>query len=139
MKDFIVSQHDNSITLAFASSFAHVDQAIATLLAFLGDRGVTVKAFDMNLILREGLNNAVEHGNGCDLSRSVQCAMEVKQDNVHITIEDEGEGFDWQHRDVGAIDARSERGKGLLLMQAYGFLVTYNSKGNIMNLYKALV
>ncbi len=139
MDDFRLSRQDNTMALEFSSAYLHIDRAIEELLAFVEGLEVSIQTFDMNLILREGLNNAVEHGNKLDQARHVRCVMTVETDRLSITIEDEGEGFDWQYRQSGQIDARTARGKGLLLMEAYGFQVVYNTKGNILHLCKELV
>jgi anti-sigma regulatory factor (Ser/Thr protein kinase) len=136
MERFDITDHQTVLTLCFASSFSHVDRAVDAIMAFIKRHGVPIEEFDLYLILREGLNNAVEHGNKFDLSRCVRCRLEVQDTLLHIRIEDEGEGFDWQHRQPFEIDALTERGKGLLLMEAYGFEVEYNSKGNVLSLWK---
>ena len=136
MKRFDITYHQTALTICFASSLVHVNRAVDAFLTFVKRRGVPIEEFDLHLILREGLNNAVEHGNKFDLSRCVQCCLEVQDACLKIRIEDEGEGFDWQHRQPLEIDALTERGKGLLLMEAYGFEVEYNSKGNVLLLRK---
>ncbi len=136
MERFDITYHQTALTVCFASSFVHVDRAVGALLAFVKRRGVPIEEFDLHLILREGLNNAVEHGNKFDLSRCVRCCLEVQDTCLQVRIEDEGEGFDWQHRQPLDIDALTERGKGMLLMEAYGFEVEYNRQGNVLSLRK---
>lgn len=136
MESFHITYQDTALWLRFTSSFAHVDQAIDELLTFIKHKELLIEAFDLHLVLREGLNNAVEHGNKLNPSRCVWCCLEVIDNCLTIRIEDEGEGFDWQQRQPLEIDALTERGKGLLLMEAYGFQVTHNQKGNVLFLRK---
>ena len=136
MERFDITYNQTALTLCFASSFVHVDRAVEVILTFVKRCQLPIEEFDLHLILREGLNNAVEHGNKFDLSRCVRCYLEVQDTCLKIRIEDEGEGFDWQHRQPLEIDALTERGKGLLLMEAYGFEVEYNAKGNVLLLRK---
>ena len=136
MERFDITYHQTALRLCFASSFVHVDRAVDALLRFVKRCQLPIEEFDLHLILREGLNNAVEHGNKFDLSRCVWCCLEVQDTYLKIRIEDEGEGFDWQQRQPLEIDALTERGKGMLLMEAYGFEVEYNSKGNVLLLRK---
>jgi hypothetical protein len=55
-----------------------------------------------------------------------------------MTITDEGEGFAWQERIGQAPPSDVLSGRGLWLMQLYGFQVHYNATGNVLVLTKAL-
>ena len=87
MDDFRLSRQDNTMALEFSSAYLHIDRAVEELLAFAEGLEVSIQTFDMNLILREGLNNAVEHGNKLDQARHVRCVMTVETDRLSITID----------------------------------------------------
>jgi len=46
------------------------------------------------MALREGVANAIKHGNRMDTSKNVHVEMDVVADTLAISIRDEGEGFD---------------------------------------------
>jgi serine/threonine-protein kinase RsbW len=131
-----ISQQENKLTLYFSSSFEGVDRAVKEALAFLKPKELKVDPFAIHLVLREGLTNAVEHGNQNNPARPVYCGVEVDTAYLAITIEDEGEGFNWQQVMNKEPEENSPCGRGLLLMQAYQFTVSYNEKGNVLYLRK---
>src|SRR5438876_465371 len=46
------------------------------------------------LAVREGISNAIKHGNECDTSKKVTVKMSYDGQELHVSIEDEGGGFD---------------------------------------------
>jgi serine/threonine-protein kinase RsbW len=46
------------------------------------------------LAVREGISNAIKHGNKCDLLKKVVVKMNYQDQQLSVTIEDEGDGFD---------------------------------------------
>jgi serine/threonine-protein kinase RsbW len=46
------------------------------------------------LAVREGISNAIKHGNKCDLLKKVVVRMSYQDNRLSVTIEDEGDGFD---------------------------------------------
>lgn len=129
---FVTIRQAQQITLEFSSSLPHVDQATRACLSFAQQVGTGCPLFDLELVLREGLTNAAKHGNRLHPARRVQCMMEVSPQALRITIADEGEGFAWkaQQEHIAEVDIPS--GRGLWLMQLYGFDVTYNARGNVL-------
>lgn len=113
---------------------------------------------DVMIGIYELLLNAVEHGNlrmdrrqkadllrkglfGKELERCMQLPenknkyieVEWGQDDcfTHLSIRDQGEGFDWRQCMHGSADSRSIHGRGLLIAQACGFHnVHFNTEGN---------
>lgn len=139
MEPYIASQQSQKLKLDFASSFYYVDRAVEEILNFIQDYQIKVKKFELNLIVREVLNNAVEHGNQHEFCRRVRCQMWVEHDALHIKVEDEGEGFDWRHDQRSDLDTMQDGGKGLLLIQTFGFDVSRNDKGNVIFLRRSLI
>jgi serine/threonine-protein kinase RsbW len=85
------------------------------------------------VVLRELLINAIEHGNENDASRRVACSVAIggRGDCVHVSVEDQGEGFDYKSLDMALSDngkPRTDRGYRLVgnLCRRLGF----NEKGN---------
>ena len=46
------------------------------------------------LALREGISNAIKHGNRCDIAKKVIVRMSYDNKQLDISIEDQGDGFD---------------------------------------------
>jgi serine/threonine-protein kinase RsbW len=135
MNDLIVIQLQHWIQVDFVSSLRYVDRAVHTLTTFAQPFPLPCQLFDLELVLREGLTNAAQHGNQLDPARRVQCEMDLRLDPLRITIADEGEGF--PRPPVRLVDPASPHGRGLLLMELYGFQVTYNAAGNVLVLTKS--
>jgi serine/threonine-protein kinase RsbW len=45
------------------------------------------------LAVREGISNAIKHGNACDLGKKVKVRMDYINEELRVSIEDEGKGF----------------------------------------------
>ncbi len=89
-------------------------------------------AFAIRLALEEAVQNAYQHGNKGDPSRSVAFEWRIANSAITVVIEDEGTGFT---PDVVPDPTDPERlempsGRGLLLMRAYMADVHYNDRGN---------
>jgi serine phosphatase RsbU (regulator of sigma subunit) len=86
----------------------------------------------------EMVYNAIEHGNKFELSKKVSINIEVNSVYILITIEDEGEGFNWRSCMNKVLDIMNfeERGRGIIYTKASFDYFTYNEKGNKVYLYK---
>ena len=102
-------------------------QAISPLVDRLmrlieGSQCVPGEEFDVELALREALENAVVHGNQENPERKVRIRCRCQPGNeISIVVTDQGKGFDFETiaRDGIRSDPDSEHGRGLQLMQAY--------------------
>src|SRR6476659_2255469 len=102
-------------------------QAISPLVDRLmrlieGSQCVPGEEFDVELALREALENAVVHGNqeDPDTKVHVRCRCQPSKE-ISILVTDQGKGFDIE-KTVGngiTTDPYSERGRGIQLMKAY--------------------
>jgi anti-sigma regulatory factor (Ser/Thr protein kinase) len=138
MESLTVTYQHAGIQVVFPSALAQVDMAVQTLMAFVRQHRVPCRPFDLELVLREGLTNAVTHGNHLDPTRRVQCAIQVRPAELCMTITDEGEGFAWHEKITQMPPGDVLSGRGLWLMQLYGFQVHYNATGNVLVLTKSL-
>ncbi len=94
---------------------------------------------DMLLIsLHEMLANAVEHGNKYIPEKKVFVNVSVNTRFIKISIEDEGDGFNWLEAVNKKYDYNNcqERGLGIVLTTAGCDYVFYNEKGNKVCLIK---
>ena len=88
----------------------------------------------------EMVYNAIEHGNKFDVSKKIRINIKVKKTHLLISIEDEGDGFDWKTRMKREFDLMNfeERGRGIIFTKASFNHITYNEKGNQVFLYRKL-
>lgn len=94
---------------------------------------------DLKMAMYESLGNAVEHGNAGENEKNIYFRIELKMDRIMVHIKDEGSGFDsfGAMRGGGAIDPKSIN-RGLRLINHLMDEVTFNIKGNEINLLKIL-
>lgn len=96
-------------------------------------------SFAIRLALEEAVVNAHKHGNRADPRKHIVVSYAVLPDRVIVRVRDEGEGFDPDHvPDPTAPDRLSlPSGRGLMLMRAYLDEVSYNERGNEVQLVKS--
>ena len=94
--------------------------------------------FAIRLALDEALSNAVNHGNKGDSSKKVHVEYSVSDDEVVVSITDDGPGFNPSAVPDPTLDENLERphGRGVMLMRAYMTDVSFNPKGNCVTLVK---
>ncbi len=87
-----------------------------------GSQCVPGKEFDIELALREALENAVVHGNQEDPETKVHIRCRCQPGNeLSIVVTDQGKGFDVEKivgNDITS-DPASEHGRGIQLVKAY--------------------
>jgi len=94
---------------------------------------------DVELALREALDNAVVHGNQEDPETKVhiRCRCEPGKE-ISIVVTDQGKGFDLG-KVVGnglTSDPASEHGRGIQLMKAYMDDVHFERRGSEVHMHK---
>jgi len=94
---------------------------------------------DVELALREALDNAVVHGNQENAERKVRIRCRCQPGNeISIVVTDQGEGFDFETilRNGITLDPDSEHGRGLQLMKAYMDDVHFERGGSEVHMRK---
>ena len=121
-------------------------QAISPLVDCLmglieGSQCVPGEEFDVELALREALENAVVHGNQENPERKVRIRCRCQPGNeISIVVTDQGKGFNFQ-KFVGngsTSDPASEHGRGIQLMKAYMDDVHFERGGSEVHMLKRL-
>ena len=76
---------------------------------------------DLGLAVREAMVNAVAHGNKYDAAKQVRFILDSRSDSLHITISDQGNGFDLNRVPDPTQGDNLLRGggRGLLLIQTF--------------------
>lgn len=87
---------------------------------------------DMSTALIEACSNAIEHGNKFSKNKRVKICLGFNGSSVTARVFDEGPGFDYDEalEKTEHPDPMSERGRGLIIMQAFtdGLNFTYIEK-----------
>lgn len=110
---------DQKIKSTFEMAAATVDQITALLKAeYHLDKAVL---FRISFMLREIINNAVEHGNRFDEEKLIHVQVMVNADQVSFRIEDEGEGFTLQVLEHAPDHYLRVRNRGIFLIREFGF------------------
>ena len=104
-----------------------------------GSHCIPGEEFDIELALREALENAVVHGNQEDPDTKVHIRCRCWPGNeVSIVVTDQGKGFDFE-KFVGngtAPAPASEHGRGIQLMKAYMDDVHFERGGSEVHMRK---
>lgn len=76
---------------------------------------------DVTTALIEACSNAIEHGNKFDNDKRVEVSLRFNGEGLVARITDQGAGFDFDAKlsQSGPTDPMSERGRGLMIMQAF--------------------
>ncbi len=128
---------EKSVRITFQSDLAQIDAVVKEAVDYLRSKLNDIKEhlFAVNLVLREGLTNAVRHGNANEILKKVTLLLDLHdQTRIKIVIEDEGEGFDWKSHRNKRFPEGQDHGRGMLIMDAYFTGYSYNDKGNVLYL-----
>lgn len=114
----------------YESSFDELEQLNLEIFECL-------KNYTSNDIYYQGIYelivNAIEHGNKFDENKKVYVRFKDIKNKLIVTVEDEGDGFDWRYvlddKDL-ALDQGKERGRGLPMTKLLCSSLYYNKAGN---------
>jgi serine/threonine-protein kinase RsbW len=138
---FKVRETTDSIGFTFSSTMENIDEVCEKTMSYLESAimGIQNQVFAINLVLREGLTNAVRHGNANNPEKLVMFDLTITDsDFIKIAIEDQGDGFDWQNHQTKELPDQEDHGRGIIIMKTYFNTYSYNKKGNILYLEKNL-
>lgn len=126
--------------LRFPSERSRIAIAVDRVMRAVKASGCVVgQEIEVELALREALDNAVQHGNRLDAGKwvHVRCHCDP-DDGVRIVVRDEGPGFDPRPFDAVTSDdpGRPPRGEGLLIMRSYMDKVSFERGGAEVHLHK---
>lgn len=95
--------------------------------------------FGIHMAMEEALMNAIKHGNARDSKKMVQVEIKVTKDEFYSRITDEGDGFNLEAVPDPTADENLEKtsGRGVMLIKNFVDKVTYNDKGNSIELFKS--
>lgn len=130
---------EDSIGFVFSSTLENIDIVCRKTSDFLRSKiqGIEPQLFPINLVIREGLTNAIRHGNKNDPQKNVRFQLVIKKGpSIQVEIEDQGRGFDWKKQRYEDLHEDEDHGRGIIIMETYFTNYSYNEKGNILYLEK---
>jgi anti-anti-sigma factor len=129
---FNITEESQSIRVELASELRHVDRVILEAQHFLGSCGFGEGSLEFNIVLRELLINAIEHGNLDIPEKEVLVLIEALGAGLFsIEVNDEGQGFDHRRLKLTIPDnPRQVRRRGLPLVHEFCEEIKFNERGN---------
>lgn len=118
----------------FFSSFAEVDEVVKEALGALQKENIDEfekVEFRINFMMREILNNAVEHGNQFDRNKKVVLTIAYEEYVLFFKVEDEGMGIEQNRYGINDFVLR-ERNRGYEVIKNFDFEVTMD--GNLVEI-----
>jgi serine/threonine-protein kinase RsbW len=117
------------------SLLKEVDSVGYAIRKFLSDIGLAAASFQVELSVRECLNNAIVHGNKNDSSKKVMLELRVGKKWILLRVSDEGPGFNWREwRESPGIGSAASYGRGLSIISFYASRISFNRRGNQISL-----
>lgn len=115
----------------------NVDKVCNEMTMWLVEQGLTSCLFQVELMAREALNNAIIHGSNLDPDRSVNCELQFIEDQLRLTVQDDGPGFDWHSLlENEVVDSLQENGRGIQMYRFYADSIEFNPSGNQVTLVR---
>jgi serine/threonine-protein kinase RsbW len=123
--------------IELSSSLDCLSKIEAFISRFYGNNDHIEDSYGNILIaLTEGVNNAIFHGNKNDPSKVVLIHMEVAESEVVFTIEDQGNGFDYNAVPDPTLPENLEKlnGRGIFLMRNLADAISFENNGTRVKL-----
>jgi len=115
-----------------------IDAFVAEVLEHMAHHGFSESSrFAVRLALEEAVSNAFRHGHkGMPAKTPVHVRAQVGDDELRVTIIDQGPGFRPEDVPDPTLDENLERpsGRGLMLIRSYMTSVTFGGRGNEMTM-----
>lgn len=113
--------YDPALHFRFPADLEHMDPAVCRVQEWMQKQGLERHLFRFTLLMREALNNAVVHGAKCDPAREVSFSVARRGEEIILSINDSGPGFDPERFPEYPETERvcPEHGWGVSLMRKY--------------------
>ncbi len=138
MKRFHKTEEPGALCLEFPPSMDMVDRAGEAVRGFLRGRNLDKHVFELGLMSREAICNAVIHGCGLSPARLVRYELRVDKGWATISVVDQGDGWNWRNHDYSLPAEDSVGGRGLFIIRAYSDEMGFNNKGNEITIRKRI-
>lgn len=136
---FNIFKDEGFIQYKFNSEISFVSKMVGNVREFLKQFGISDDA-GIVLVLRELVNNAIEHGNRKIKDLIIFASVEhIGNQRFKIRVEDEGKGFDYENIDLMMSDDPTQiRNRGLSLVNTFSDQIDFNESGNCITAYVAI-
>jgi anti-anti-sigma factor len=128
-----VQESQDRLFIRMPSSRKNIDAACRQAEDFLDRTGFKDHRFEILLVLREALNNAVIHGNQELPEKIVQLSLAGEPGALAIQVKDQGSGFDWKTALNKPVSCDRPSGRGLAILKHYLKNLTFNTAGNMLH------
>ena len=118
------------ITAVFSAAFENIDILCGEIGRMIDATGLSNHLFSLQLVIREAVNNAIVHGSGSDPAKTIKVVFHVGENEVSISVQDQGTGFDWRSQREKVVAPLVTSGRGMELMRTYATELVFNEKGN---------
>lgn len=118
--------------LILQSSFDEIDRLQSYLENLQDSAGFSEEQFaKIQLALNEAVTNAIVHGNKEDDSKQVRINARLENDELYISVKDEGPGFDPDSLPdpLDEENLLKESGRGVFLIKQYADRVNFTEEG----------
>lgn len=129
---------ENRLNLKFSSQLEYIDKTIDIAMEFIDSNKLEIDKFDINVVLRELITNAIIHGNGQDPEKQVIFSIYHEKGILKIELKDEGNGFSPTHQIETKSDVLQPHGMGLTIIKELGFKMSYDNKTGYQYLERRL-
>jgi serine/threonine-protein kinase RsbW len=84
----------------------------------------------------EAINNAIMHGNKLDETKNVTIAFNLEGQTLFVKVDDEGNGFDYQHipDPTAPENIENVNGRGIFLMEKLSDKINFSRNGATVEL-----
>lgn len=136
---FLVTKSEYELEMRLSSDTKLVNRVIQKAKGFVLELGFNSFS-GINLILRELLINAIEHGNQNDPEKLIICNLLYMRDTLFkITVEDEGKGFDYTSLNMSIPKNSTQiRKRGYPFINAFCEEIEFNAAGNRVSVYHSI-
>lgn len=133
---FDIVRKPDILTISMAADPANIDRACLEARKMLQEHGLEKESFAVLLGMREALANSIYHACKSNPSMQVLFTLEISGEDLTVSVEDSGPGFDWTSYSFEPPGAEAPHGRGLAIMKNYFQSVTFNVAGNKVLLKK---
>ena len=125
-----IKKFDNKLIVKINTSYKAIEEICKEVEKFANSKKFTEKKFALMLCIREGLVNAIKHGNKNDPEKMVYFEIKFDGISMNVIIQDEGQGFDWQKQKKKDKQKLKKSGWGRKIIKIYANEIKYNTQGN---------
>jgi serine/threonine-protein kinase RsbW len=115
-----------------------VEELCVSLRALLESRLTRNDLFAAELLAREALCNAVDHGCDFDAAQSIRFEARMDGQAITIVVQHNGAGFDWNAVRATPAGDLDESGRGLMILERYATRFRYTAGGRKIEIHRTL-